>query len=150
MVLRSFARSIAIGAFLVSPPVFAGEQGGTSSTDYWYGGDLHPLVITRDGVIYRLIGKNVVDMAFMLMAEKKGTMICNIHLQFPGGHDAREQSFFHKKCTNSNWHISWGYNDDSGSAVMTVFKYATSPLNRLYSLSHRCLSRKMASVANVG
>jgi RHS repeat-associated protein len=52
------ARSLAFAVILTSSPVFAG---GTSSTSYWYGGGLHPLVIERDGVTYRLIGKNVVE-----------------------------------------------------------------------------------------
>jgi hypothetical protein len=46
----------------VDHPPFAGEQEGTSSTSYWYGGELNPLVVTRDGVSYRLIGKSVVEM----------------------------------------------------------------------------------------
>jgi hypothetical protein len=42
--------------------VAAGTAGkGSSITSYWYGGGLHPLVITRDGVNYRLIGKSVVE-----------------------------------------------------------------------------------------
>jgi hypothetical protein len=48
----------AFGVFLAPSPVFAGA---TSTTTYWYGGGLHPLVITRDGVTYRLIGKQVVE-----------------------------------------------------------------------------------------
>jgi hypothetical protein len=42
--------------------VSAGTQGqGSSTTSYWYGGALHPMVVTRDGVNYRLIGKDVVE-----------------------------------------------------------------------------------------
>jgi hypothetical protein len=39
-------------------PSFAG---GSSATSYWYGGSLHPLVVSRDGVDYRLIGKGIVE-----------------------------------------------------------------------------------------
>jgi RHS repeat-associated protein len=47
-----------------SRKVSAGTQGsGSSTTSYWYGGALHPLVVTRDGVTYRLIGKDVVEEA---------------------------------------------------------------------------------------
>jgi hypothetical protein len=39
-----------------------GSQGaGSSTTSYWYGGGLNPLVVERDGVNYRLIGKSVVE-----------------------------------------------------------------------------------------
>jgi hypothetical protein len=42
--------------------VSAGSQGqGSSTTDYWYGGGLDPLVVDRDGVTYRLIGKLAVE-----------------------------------------------------------------------------------------
>lgn len=42
--------------------VRAGSEGeGSSTTIYWYGGGLHPLVVTRDGINYRLIGKGVVE-----------------------------------------------------------------------------------------
>ena len=42
--------------------VSANNQGqGSSTTDYWYGGSLHPLVVDRDGVTYRMIGKSVVE-----------------------------------------------------------------------------------------
>jgi RHS repeat-associated protein len=34
---------------------------GRSTTSDWYGGALHPLVVTRDGVNYRLIGKSVIE-----------------------------------------------------------------------------------------
>jgi hypothetical protein len=34
------------------------EQQGT---DYWYGGSLHPLVVDRDGVASRMIGKSIVE-----------------------------------------------------------------------------------------
>jgi hypothetical protein len=34
---------------------------GSSTSDYWYGGSLHPLVVKRDGVTYRMIGKAVVE-----------------------------------------------------------------------------------------
>jgi hypothetical protein len=44
--------------------VNAAAQGGASSTtSYWYGGGLHPLVVERDGVNYRMIGKGVVETA---------------------------------------------------------------------------------------
>jgi hypothetical protein len=39
----------------------SGDEGVNSTTSYWYGGSLHPLVVTRDGVSYRLIGKGVVE-----------------------------------------------------------------------------------------
>ncbi|CAI4213814.1 unnamed protein product [Parascedosporium putredinis] len=76
-----------------------------------------PLRRIRDG-----IGKNVLDMAFMLVADDRGGMICNIHLVWPTGKNAQTQSFFNEKCTNNDWHVSWGYNEDQGSAVMTVIK----------------------------
>ncbi|HYN00312.1 MAG TPA: RHS repeat-associated core domain-containing protein [Aestuariivirgaceae bacterium] len=42
--------------------VSAGSQGeGSSTTDYWYGGGLDPLVVERDGITYRLIGKLAVE-----------------------------------------------------------------------------------------
>jgi hypothetical protein len=45
-----------------SRTVSAGSEGkGRSATSYWYGGSLHPLVLERDGVTYRLIGKSVVE-----------------------------------------------------------------------------------------
>jgi RHS repeat-associated protein len=45
-----------------SRTVRAGSEGeGSSTTIYWYGGGLHPLVVTRDGINYRLIGKGVVE-----------------------------------------------------------------------------------------
>jgi hypothetical protein len=34
---------------------------GSSITNYWYGGSLHPLVVERKGVNYLLIGKQVVE-----------------------------------------------------------------------------------------
>ncbi len=45
------------------PSAAAGAEKGASqaTTSYWYGGSLHPLVVTRDGVSYRLIGKEVVE-----------------------------------------------------------------------------------------
>jgi hypothetical protein len=44
--------------------VSAGSEGkGSSSSIYWYGGVLFPLVITRDGADYRLLGKSVVEEA---------------------------------------------------------------------------------------
>jgi RHS repeat-associated protein len=47
-----------------SRKISAGTEGaGSSTTNYWYGGSLHPLVVTRDGVGYRLIGKAVVEQA---------------------------------------------------------------------------------------
>ena len=58
------AASIAYDAdgLRASRTVSAGAEGqGSSTTDYWYGGGLHPLVVTRDGVDYRLIGKGVVE-----------------------------------------------------------------------------------------
>lgn len=74
-----------------------------------------PLRRIRDDV-----GKNVLNMAFMLQAEGRGDMVCNIHLTWPKGKNAQTQSFFHEKCTNNDWYVSWGYNEDIGSAVMTV------------------------------
>jgi hypothetical protein len=45
-----------------SRTVSAGSEGqGSSTSSYWYGGGLHPLVVTRDGADYRLIGKGVVE-----------------------------------------------------------------------------------------
>ena len=61
MILRSLPRSLAICGILMSTPLCAGET-GSSTTSYWYGGFLHPLVVTRDGVNHRLIGKSVVEM----------------------------------------------------------------------------------------
>jgi RHS repeat-associated protein len=61
MILMSLARSLAVCGILMSTPLCAGET-GSSTTSYWYGGSLHPLVVTRDGVDYRLIGKSVVEM----------------------------------------------------------------------------------------
>jgi RHS repeat-associated protein len=47
-----------------SRTVSAGSEGeGSSTTLYWHGGELHPLVVTRDGINYRLIGKGVVEQA---------------------------------------------------------------------------------------
>ena len=66
MILTSVARLWTLtGMFmLVTTPLFAAEQGGTSSTtNYWYGGELHPLVVERDGVTYRLIGKGIIEEA---------------------------------------------------------------------------------------
>jgi RHS repeat-associated protein len=59
---RSVPRALGVCLILMSSPLMAGQEGETSSTSYWYGGNLHPLVITRDGVNYRLIGKSVVEM----------------------------------------------------------------------------------------
>jgi hypothetical protein len=53
--LPSFAEDSLSGASAGS----AGE--GRTSTSYWYGGSLHPLVVSRDGVDYRLIAKEVVE-----------------------------------------------------------------------------------------
>jgi hypothetical protein len=45
-----------------SRTVSAGSDGsGSSTTEYWYGGNLHPLVIDRDGVTSRMIGKSVIE-----------------------------------------------------------------------------------------
>ena len=45
-----------------SRTVSAGSEGsGSSTTEYWYGGNLHPLVIDRDGVTSRMIGKSVIE-----------------------------------------------------------------------------------------
>jgi hypothetical protein len=45
-----------------SRTVSDGSEGdGSSTTNYWYGGALHPLVVERDGASYRLIGKGVVE-----------------------------------------------------------------------------------------
>jgi uncharacterized protein RhaS with RHS repeats len=41
--------------------VVASQAERHSTTSYWYGGALHPLVVTRNGVNYRLIGKSVVE-----------------------------------------------------------------------------------------
>ncbi len=60
----SLPRSLGVCLMLMSTPLCAGEPGGnSSSTSYWYGGELHPLVVTRDGVNYLLIGKEIVEMA---------------------------------------------------------------------------------------
>jgi RHS repeat-associated protein len=59
-----FSAAIAYGAdgLRASRRVSAGSAGeGSSTTDYWYGGSLHPLVVERDGVNYRLIGKGIVE-----------------------------------------------------------------------------------------
>jgi len=72
------------------------------------------------------VGTNVLDLAFLLLAEERGVTPCNIHLTFPKGKDARNESFFHEKCTNSDWYVSWGYDDDKDSAVMTVIKYVVT------------------------
>ena len=62
MILGSLPRALGVCLILMSTPLFAAEQGGTSSTtNYWYGGELHPLVVERDGVNYRLIGKSVIE-----------------------------------------------------------------------------------------
>jgi RHS repeat-associated protein len=61
MILTSLPRSLAVCGILMSTPLCAGET-GSSTTSYWYGGFLHPLVVTRDGVNHRLIGKSVVEM----------------------------------------------------------------------------------------
>lgn len=74
------------------------------------------------------MGKNVLDLAFLLLSEERGVTVCNIHLTFPKGKDARDQSFFHERCTNSDWYVSWGYNDDNDSAVMTVIKYVVTSI----------------------
>jgi hypothetical protein len=60
--LLSAAITYDAGGLRASRTVRAGSEGqGSSTTSYWYGGALHPLVITRDGVTYRLIGKEVVE-----------------------------------------------------------------------------------------
>lgn len=48
---------------LFKPSAAAGAEVGKSqaTTSYWYGGSLHPLVVTLDGVSYRFIGKEVVE-----------------------------------------------------------------------------------------
>ncbi|HEY7748394.1 MAG TPA: hypothetical protein VH933_06935, partial [Aestuariivirgaceae bacterium] len=38
-----------------------GQGEGSSTTSYWYGGGISPLVIVRDGVTSRLIGKGVIE-----------------------------------------------------------------------------------------
>jgi hypothetical protein len=52
----------AFAGIVLSTPLCAGER-TSSTTSYWYGGELHPLVVTRDGVNYRLMGKQVMEMA---------------------------------------------------------------------------------------
>jgi hypothetical protein len=60
--LLSAAITYEAGGLRASRTVSAGSEGsGSSITSYWYGGALHPLVVTRDGVSYRLIGKEVVE-----------------------------------------------------------------------------------------
>jgi hypothetical protein len=60
--LLSAAITYEAGGLRASRTVSAGSEGqGSSTTSYWYGGALHPFVITRDGVTYRLIGKEVVE-----------------------------------------------------------------------------------------
>jgi RHS repeat-associated protein len=63
MILGRLPRTLGACLVLMTAPLYAGEGEGESSiTDYWYGGELHPLVVTRDGVNYLLIGKQVVEM----------------------------------------------------------------------------------------
>jgi hypothetical protein len=60
--LLSAAIAYDAGGLRASRMVSAGSEGqGSSTTSYWYGGGLHPLVVTRDGVNYRLIGKGIVE-----------------------------------------------------------------------------------------
>jgi hypothetical protein len=61
MVLLTAAIAYDAGGLRASRKLSAGPA--SSSTSYWYGGSLHPLVIERDGVTYRLIGKQVVERA---------------------------------------------------------------------------------------
>jgi RHS repeat-associated protein len=60
--LLSAAITYDAGGHRASRTVSAGsEWEGSATTSYWYGDSLHPLVVTRDGVNYRLIGKEVVE-----------------------------------------------------------------------------------------
>src|SRR5688572_9330658 len=58
-VLLTAAMTYEAGGLRASRTLSAGAA--SSSTSYWYGGSLHPLVIERDGGTYRLIGKDVVE-----------------------------------------------------------------------------------------
>src|SRR5688572_13238801 len=58
-VLLTAAMTYEAGGLRASRTLSAGAA--SSSTSYWYGGSLHPLVIERDGGTYRLIGKGVVE-----------------------------------------------------------------------------------------
>ncbi len=66
MDLTSVARSAVVAVLVLSTPFWASEKTAGESrftTNYWYGGELHPLVVERDGVNYLLIGKEIVEMA---------------------------------------------------------------------------------------
>jgi RHS repeat-associated protein len=99
----------------LSRTVSAGSQGqGSSTTSYWYGGALHPLVVTRDGVTYRLIGKDVVEQInadavtrFYLDADHLGSV---------------------RMVTDDQGSVtqSLGYDDDYGSTRIAGQAYASS------------------------
>ncbi|PKS07991.1 hypothetical protein jhhlp_006603 [Lomentospora prolificans] len=99
-------------------PWFKSRKGNTGEDPLAYAARwklFSPIRRIRDDV-----GKNVLNMAFMLLAEDHGDMICNVHLTYPKGKNAQTHSFFHEKCTNNDWYVSWGYDEDKDSAVMTV------------------------------
>jgi hypothetical protein len=59
-----------------SRTVQAGSQGeGSSTTSYWYGGGLSPLVIIREGITYRMIGKGAIE-----ALDQNGTMTSRSYL----------------------------------------------------------------------
>jgi RHS repeat-associated protein len=97
-----------------SRTVSAGTMGqGSSTTSYWYGGALHPIVVTRDGVNYRLIGKSVVEEA---AAQPTRSYLYADHLGSV------------RVVTDDQGSViqSLGYDDDYGSTRIAGHAYASS------------------------
>lgn len=99
-----------------SRTVNAGSEGsGSSTTEYWYGGGVHPLVIDRDGVTSRMIGKSVVEQ----MAAGNG--VTRAYLYDDHGGSVRMITDDAGTVTQS-----LGYDGDWGSTRITGQDYAAS------------------------
>jgi hypothetical protein len=99
-----------------SRTVSAGSEGsGSSTTDYWYGGNLHPLVIDRDGVTSRMIGTSVIEQV------AAGDSVTRAYLYDDHGGSVRTITDDAGAVT-----LSLGYDGDWGATRLSGQDYAAS------------------------
>ena len=73
------------------------------------------------------------EIYFSFLDEYRHQRTCTVNATAPAGTDPHFMSFYKVKCRENEWSTSWGYDESSGAAVMTLLKYVPDWLGGLDS-----------------